>query len=630
MTEHPPNALPQKEQWGSRLGVVLAVAGSAVGLGNFLRFPGQAVNNGGGAFMIPYILSFLLLGIPIAWIEWTMGRIGSHYRQNSSPGIYYALWRRAPAKSMGALALMIPVVIYTYYVMLEAWCLDYCIEFARGGFRELFGTATAGAADHSAEVSQVIAASEDHFVSQCGLKAHGALFEGSRIIWVLLACFVANFVIIYNGVTKGIERFCKFAMPALIGCAVLILLRVLTLPNIGDGLGFMWNPQWTSLSDPSVWLAAAGQIFFSLSVGFGIIVCYSSYLRPDQDVVLTSLSASSTNEFCEVVLGGLIVVPTAFLFLGAGAAQAGTFGLGFTTIPAIMNFMPSGNLIGAVWFGLLFVAAITSSLSMLQPAIAFLEDGFGLRRRSSVAILGIITALGALPTIYFTKGALALDHTDFWCNLSMIVLATLEVLLFGWIIGARRGVRELNRGADFRVPGFVAVLMRYITPAFLLIILFSWAWQNAPGYIERMSPQTQGIAAERAVYADAIAAHVRHQAADAVAVADEQVAVRVEEILGAEGTAVTFKDFPKWLRDWRIEVPPEVEDEAPVQRPIREMAQAARAAAAQDASIARMVLLGVVVFLIALLVISDLACRGRIGESIQQAEASGARWDETS
>ena len=222
----------------------------------------------------------------------------------------------------------------------------------------------------------------------------------------MLTCFLVNFLIIYNGITRGIEFFCKWAMPALLLCAVVILIRVLTLPNITAGLGFMWNPQWKQLQDPQVWLQASGQIFFSLSVGFGIILCYSSYVRQNDDVVLTALSASSTNEFCEVVLGGFIVVPTAFLFLGAENATGGTFGLGFVTVPAIMHFMPLGHFFGAMWFGLLFLAAVTSSLSMLQPAIAFLEDGFGLGRRASVTILGLITAIGAALTMYFSRNVL--------------------------------------------------------------------------------------------------------------------------------------------------------------------------------------------------------------------------------
>ena len=399
-------AAPQleiREHWGSKIGVILAVAGSAVGLGNFLRFPGVAVNNGGGAFMIPYIISFLVLGIPIAWCEWTMGRLGGRFGQNNAPGIMYALWRRAPAKAIGAMTLLIPVVIYMYYILLEAWCLDYCLFFLKGGFSELFGAATTNiVAGSSEEVTAVVGATSKHFVSTFGMGAHGDLMGDGGLFWLVVICFLVNFAIIYRGVSRGIEVFCKWAMPALIICAVVILVRVLTLPNISTGLGFMWNPRWEKLLEPQVWLAAAGQIFFSLSVGFGLILCYSSYLRKNDDVVLTALSASSTNEFCEVILGGLIVVPTAFLFLGAASAEAGTFGLGFITIPAIMHFMPGGSFFGALWFGLLFFAAVTSSLSMLQPAIAFLEDGFGLKRRASMAILGVVTAAGAAAKVSFT------------------------------------------------------------------------------------------------------------------------------------------------------------------------------------------------------------------------------------
>ena len=208
---------PQKEKWGSKLGVVLAVAGSAVGLGNFLRFPGQAVNNGGGAFMIPYIISFLVLGVPIAWCEWTMGRLGGRFGQNSSPGIMYALWRRAPAKAIGAITLLIPIVVYMYYILLEAWCLDYAIEFARGGFADLFGEALKNVPEKAGEVAAVVGATDNHWKETFGMGANGALLEdGGRTIWLVAICFLVNFFIIYQGVTRGIERFCKYAMPALI------------------------------------------------------------------------------------------------------------------------------------------------------------------------------------------------------------------------------------------------------------------------------------------------------------------------------------------------------------------------------------------------------------------------------
>lgn len=616
MSDTPELALPKREHWGSKLGVVLAVAGSAVGLGNFLRFPGQAVNNGGGAFMIPYIISFLLLGIPIAWCEWTMGRLGGRYGQNNAPGILYALWRRAPAKAVGAMALLIPVVIYTFYVVLEAWCLDYFIEFVRGGFAEMFAKATADATDHAAEVQAVVAATTEHSKTSCGLIEHGALFKGGRMVWLVITCFLVNFFIIYHGITRGIETFCKWGMPALLICAVIILVRVLTLPDISSGLGFMWNPKWDQLKDPQVWLAASGQMFFSLSVGFGLILCYSSYLRSNDDVVLTSLSASSTNEVCEVILGGMIVVPTAFLFLGAENAKGSTFGLGFVTVPAIMNFMPGGSFFGAMWFGLLFLAAVTSSLSMLQPAIAFLEDGFGLKRRASVVILGLITAIGASGTMYFSKNAIALDGADFWVNLLMIIAATCQVLIFGWIIGAERGVREMNRGADLHVPGFIAILIRYVTPLFLIVVLVMWAYTYGPDKLRGMNPSAQGIAAARDVYAEVIKDHINGEGLN-----DDQLAERVEAILGPENEAVDTDTLPEWLKF----APIELEEGRFVTS--TEAAAEKASDAADDATIAMLVFLGIVGFFILLIALSDIACRNRIGRTIEAAERAGVRME---
>ena len=678
----------QQEQWGSKLGVVLAVAGSAVGLGNFLRFPGQAVNNGGGAFMIPYFISFLVLGIPIAWCEWTMGRLGGRFRQNSAPGIMYALWPRSGAKAMGAMGLLVPVTIYMYYVLLEGWCLDYFLEFATGGFADKFHQATAGITEHAGEVEAVVGATTKYHEGACGIKAHGAIFTGGRMLWLVLVCFLINFVVIYQGVTRGIEKFCKWAMPLLILCALIILARVLTLPGISSGLGFMWNPDWAALKNPQVWLAAAGQIFFSLSVGFGLILCYSSYVKSDEDVVLTGLSASSTNEFCEVILGGLIVVPTAFLFLGAENAKGGTFGLGFETIPAIMNFMPGGpywgSFFGAMWFGLLFLAAVTSSLSMLQPAIAFLEDGFGLRRRSSVALLGVITALGAIPIMYFTKGYLAMDTTDFWCNLTIIIAATCQVLVFGWVIGAKRGVKEMNRGADFKVPRFMPIMIRYVTPTFLLLVLAAWSWQNLPGYIEGMSPATKGAKTRIATCQSSLLEVVGLMMAED-GLSDDQVASATATYLAQLGLQVEAGGLAEWvgtvraahlesdLADFtaaaveRCGAPAAIDDEHPALpitstladesvtaaeaalavrsllqaehepavklkvRPwvegLRSKAQAAAVVAAGDANIARLVFLGIVSFYIILLALSDIACRTRIGRLIKSAEVAGDGWE---
>ncbi|MCE9615143.1 MAG: sodium-dependent transporter [Lentisphaerae bacterium] len=484
-----------REGWGSRIGVILAVTGSAVGLGNFLRFPGKAAQYEGGAFMIPYFVALFLLGLPIAWAEWSLGRYAGNRGYNSLPGIFRAIWKSRAAPYVGALGILIPVVIYMYYVCIEAWCLAYAFKTATG----------------SLSLGLEKAAYVQFFSGFIGLAGDGDVLTFPHGFWnsaipYLLVCFLVNFVIIYRGIAKGIESFCRWAMPALVACALIVLVRVLTLgtpnpaipdQNVLTGLGFMWNPHWggttlwQSLGNANMWLEAAGQIFFSLSVGFGIIACYASYLKPDDDIALSALTATAGNEFCEVALGGLITVPAAFIFLGAAGvkdAAGSTFNLGFMTLPMIFDCMPLGRLVGTAFFLLLFLAAITSSLSMLQPAIALLEEGLGLGRRASVSLLGFITAVGTALVIYFSKNAAALDTMDFWVgSVCIYVLATVHVILFGWVLGAERGYAELQRGAEIRIPRVFIFIIKYVSPLYLLAIFVLWLKQNAASYARQMT-----------------------------------------------------------------------------------------------------------------------------------------------
>ncbi|HLU39076.1 MAG TPA: sodium-dependent transporter, partial [Planctomycetota bacterium] len=345
------------EQWASRVGVILAVAGSAVGLGNFLRFPGQAAQNGGEAFMIPYFLALILLGIPIGWAEWTMGRYGGLKGFHSAPGILGVVGGRV-ARYFGVIGVLIPLCVYFYYVFIESWCLGYCIQFLTGGI----------GIDTQKPIDVQAAASSAFYRDFTGQEADGSIFGGKSILWFFLITIVANTYLLFRGLSKGIETFCKLAMPTMALCAVVVLIRVMTLgtpdpshpeQNVWNGLGYMWNPDFEALKNPQTWLAAAGQTFFSLSVGFGVIINYASYLRRKDDVVLSGLTASSTNELFEVGFGGLITLPAAFIFLGASMAIPGTFGLGFNTLPIVFAHMPLGNVVGAIWFFMLFLAAIT-------------------------------------------------------------------------------------------------------------------------------------------------------------------------------------------------------------------------------------------------------------------------------
>ncbi len=464
------------EQWATRIGVILAVAGSAVGLGNFLRFPGQAAQNGGGAFMFPYFVSLVVLGIPLCWAEWTMGRYGGTRGFHSAPGIFQVLWKNPLAKYLGSVALLIPLVIYMYYVVLEAWCLGYAISYLTGD-EKLLGGKTAE--DYSAYF--------DNFV---GAADNGVLLNGSDspLAMYVIAVFVLNFVLIYRGISKGIEAFCKVAMPLMVICALCVLARVLTLPNVTEGLGSMWNPDTTVLKKPETWLAASGQIFFSLSVGFGIVVNYASYLRKNDDVALSGLTASSMNEFFEVCLGGMITLPAAFLFLGVAATTQGTFGLGFNALPNVFAMMPGGRFFGFLWFFMLFTAAITSSLSMLQPVIAFFEEGLGLKRHASATMLGLISAFGSGFVVYFSKGMVALDTFDFWIGTMLIfVLAMIQALIYGWCFGIERGHEQLHQGAHIRVPWAVQLMLKYVTPAYLLVIFIGTCYSSGPGYARTLA-----------------------------------------------------------------------------------------------------------------------------------------------
>lgn len=471
----------QLEGWSSRLGVIMAVAGSAVGLGNFLRFPGLAAQYGSGAFMIAYFISLVLLGIPICWAEWTLGRYAGQQGFRSSPGIFHALIRHPAGKYIGALGAIIPVTIYMYYVYVEAWCAGYAWAFLTG----------------SLNLGKDPQAYTEFWRGFIGFHEDGLVMGagGNQVVLFLLLVFVVNFIVIYRGLSRGIETFCKFAMPALIVLALVILVRVLTLGtpdpalperNVLTGLGFMWNPGNVShqLRNPQLWLAAAGQIFFSLSVGFGVIITYASYLSNQDDIVLSGLTASSANEFCEVALGGMITVPAAFIFLGAaGVVGQGTFGLGFNVLPVVLANMPMGQFFGFAFFALLFLAAITSSLSMLQPGIAFLEEGLGLNRKQSVTLLGALTALGCLFVVYFSKDIKALDTIDFWVGTFLIfLLATVLIIVFGWGLGIETAWREAHRGAHLRIPNLFKGVIKYVSPLYLIAIFLLWLLFNVLGW----------------------------------------------------------------------------------------------------------------------------------------------------
>ena len=464
-----------RDSWGTRLGVIMAVAGSAIGLGNFLRFPAKAASNGGGAFMIPYFLALLLLGIPLMWIEWTLGRYGGGFGHGTAPGIFHSVWQKNRfIKYFGVIGIFGPLVIFIYYTYIEAWTLAY-------SFFALTGKYTA--------ISDQ-AGMQGFLRGFQGLE-HNQYFHGIGTAYIFfLVTFVANIGVIYYGIRGGIERVCKWALGILFIFGFFLLVRVVTLGapdaakpdwNVLNGFGFLWNPDFSALKNAKVWLEAAGQIFFTLSVGIGVILTYASYLSKGDDVVLSGLTAASTNELAEVILGGSIVIPAAFVFFGPAnmktIAHSGVFNLGFVTMPFVLNKLPLAPLFGFFWFFLLFLAGITSSISLAQPAVAFLEDEFDTSRKKAVWLFAAISFILCQPAIFFLKNGVV-DELDFWGGTLFLVVFAVEVILFAWVFGMETAWDEIHKGADMRIPKVYKFIIKYITPLFLFLILGMWLWQE--------------------------------------------------------------------------------------------------------------------------------------------------------
>jgi SNF family Na+-dependent transporter len=296
--------------------------------------------------------------------------------------------------------------------------------------------------------------------------------------------------VVSRGISSGIEKLAKIGMPILFIFAIFLVVTVLMLPpgpdgsTVWDGFNFIFNPDLALLKSPKTWLAAAGQIFFTLSVGMGTLQAYASYLSKKDDIVLSGIATAATNETAEVVLAGSIAIPAAVVFFGTtgvvAVANSGSFNLGFATMPVVFQKMGMlGPLLGVMWFGLLFFAAITSSVAMATPILAFFREEFGIKREKAAWILGgIALAFGLLNIFWFAHGML--DEWDYWAGtFGLVVFATIETILFMWVFKPDNSWKSLHDGADIRIPQIFKFVMTYVTPLYLLILLSWWGVQEA-------------------------------------------------------------------------------------------------------------------------------------------------------
>ncbi|MBS4027587.1 MAG: sodium-dependent transporter, partial [Ignavibacteriales bacterium] len=410
--------------------------------------------------------SFLLMGIPLLWVEWAIGRHGGKYGYHSTPGMMDVLGKSKLWKYVGVFGIFTNLTVAAYYCYLESWTLAYV-------WHSLVGT-------FNGKSAQEVATFFNDYV---GTTSNSWFNFPPEALFFFFITLGLNLWILSRGLSKGIEIAAKIGMPLLILFGIFLAIRALTLDageqgavhDAVQGLNFLWEPQFDSLSNPKVWLAAAGQIFFTLSVGMGSIHCYAAYVREKEDIALNAASAGWMNEFVEVLLGGSIVIPIAVAYLSLDWVQTpGNAGLmmGFRVMPTL--FQNWGPLLAAIaglaWFGLLFFAGITSSLAMGQPVMAFLQDEYKMERSRSAWMFGIVTFVLGLWTVFFF-GYGAFGEFDDWSGtFALVVFAMLESIAFAFIFGIDKGWEEINRGADIKIPLFFKYVIKYVTPLFLVAV----------------------------------------------------------------------------------------------------------------------------------------------------------------
>lgn len=433
-----------RAQWNSKLAFILAAIGSAVGLGNLWRFPYIAATNGGGAFIFPYLFAILTAGIPILILEYTLGKT---YR-SGAPGTFARINRKF--ECLGWFQVAISFLIAVYYFAIVVWVLcyiGYSFTTAWGGDATTFFVSDVLQATSSADGTG-------------GINVH--LLIPFFVVWAIAA------VIMYGGINKGIDLTCKICLPILLLCTIIIVIRGITLPGAIDGLAYMFTPEWEAIAQPSVWVAAYGQVFFSLSVAFAIMISYASFLPKDEDVVNTAFLTACCNHGYEIFAGIGIFSIIGYMAYVQGVAvedvAASGVGLAFMVFPTAISTLPALNeLIGILFFVSLFTAGVTSLISILQAVITGVQDKWELTHRKATTI--VLVPAFFVSFVFVTRSGLDyLDYADYIANSFGIVLAgVLEVILIGWFFKPEKLRMVANECSNFSIGQWWTWCLKFVT-----------------------------------------------------------------------------------------------------------------------------------------------------------------------
>ncbi|MDC7239396.1 MAG: sodium-dependent transporter [Spirochaetales bacterium] len=439
--------MEKKQQWGSRLGFILAAVGSAIGLGNIWRFPYMVYENGGGAFLIPYFVALLTAGIPIMIMEFSLG----HKSRAGAPRTFSLLNKKW--EWLGWWQTGISAVIAVYYVAIIGWSFSYMFFSLNGAW---------GDEPASFFLNDFLRLTSGPF--EMGTVQFGILFT-IVIAWTL------NFLASYGGVQKGLERANKLLMPVLIVVLLIVVVRALSLPGAVHGLEILFKPDFSQIMNPSVWVAAYGQIFFSLSIAFAIMITYSSYLPKKSDIVNNAFMTAFLNCGFSILAGIAIFSIIGYLQHQAGGSlpdnMAGVF-LAFVTLPSAVTQLPALNgLIGVLLFMTLSFAGLSSFISINEVVVRSIVDKFGANRRKVSVWYNLIA--GTISIVFATGAGLhILDIVDHYINSYGIVFSGLiQVVLVGWFYDLKSVRDHANLTSDFKVGAWWDLMIRFVTPAVL-------------------------------------------------------------------------------------------------------------------------------------------------------------------
>ena len=443
----------KRDSFGSRFGALVAMAGSAVGLGNLWRFPYLVGENGGAAFIIIYILMSFFICLPIFICEFVVGRRSQENAYSSFRDLSGGSWW----KYVGMMTVIVPLIVTSYYSVVGGWSIEYL-------FKSLAFSFTLG------ESQAAISTMFGDFVSSPWIPL------ATHTLFLLITA-----VIVAAGIKGGIEKFSKIMMPMLFVIVLGIAIYSMTLPGAKAGLDYLFNPDFSKI-DAKACAAALGQAFFSLSIGFGTIMTYASYVSKKENVMFQSM-ATAASDLAFALIAGMAIMPAVFAF---GLNPQSGPGLVFETLPYVFSQMPAGGVVAILFFVALLVAAVTSSISMFEVGVAYLVEEKKLPRIGACAIIfAFCWVLGAFCSLSF--GPLSefrlfgRNIFDFFDNLSSNVLMTLgsllTVLFVGWCLKKTDIYDEFTNGGTIsmnaKIFGVLWFLIRYICPLAVISIFVS-------------------------------------------------------------------------------------------------------------------------------------------------------------